>query len=293
MPTVVGVRFKPVTKIYYFLPLADSSHKVGDPVIIETSRGRELGWIAMEAKEILDKEVKGTLKPVVRKATPLDLMKMEKYRALEATALEKCKDKVAEMKLPLKMLQAEYSYDGSKLAFSFSSEQRIDFRDLVRVLTRSFRAKVEMRQIGARDEAKVIGGFGRCGRPLCCSSWLTEFHPVSIRMAKNQHLPLAPAEISGVCGRLLCCLAYEDKLYTETRKSLPKIGTEVETPDGKGKVIGLNVLKETAIVIGEAGSKLEFLGSELNVISAPPTSQSPRKRNPRKKKSRSRKKKTE
>ncbi len=259
MPTVVGVRFKPVTKTYFFLPPADEEPpRLKDPVIVQTSRGKELGWISMEAKEIPASETKGDLKPILRKATPLDLMSLEKYRAREAEALKKCRQKVADLHLPMKVIRAEYSFDGSKLLFLFTAEQRVDFRELVRALVRSFRTRVEMRQIGARDEAKIIDGYGRCGRQLCCSSWLTEFHPVSIRMAKNQQLPLAPTEISGACGRLLCCLAYEDDTYKEIRKRLPKVGTHVvHAEHGKGIIKGLNILKEHAIVMFEGGVRTE------------------------------------
>jgi cell fate regulator YaaT (PSP1 superfamily) len=185
MPDVVGVRFKPVTKIYYFMPPSESGLDLGDPVIVETARGQELGWVARSTQQVPSDEVKGTLKPVLRKATPIDLIKMQEFKQQEDDALEKCKEKVAELNLPMKVIQAEYSFDGSRVLFSFSAEQRVDFRDLVRVLVRSLRTRVEMRQIGARDEAKIIDGYGRCGRQLCCSSWLTEFHPVSIRMAKK------------------------------------------------------------------------------------------------------------
>ncbi len=271
MPNIVGIRFKPVTKIYYFLPLADTSLKVADPVIVETSKGQELGWVAIEPKHVPNKEIKGTLKPVLRKATPLDLIKMAEYKAQEAEALEKCKQQVAKTKLPMKAIQAEYSYDGSKLLFLFTAEQRVDFRDLVRSLVRTFRTRVEMRQIGARDEAKIIDGYGRCGRRLCCSSWLTDFHPVSIRMAKNQNLPLSPTEISGLCGRLLCCLAYEDDMYKAIRKTLPKTGSIVETAEGKGRIRGLNILKETAIVALDNDTKIEIPVSEIEVVEASPS----------------------
>ncbi len=259
MPTVVGVRFKPVTKTYYFLPVAgEEPPHLKDPVIVKTSRGQELGWVSMEAKEVPSSETKGDLKPILRKATPLDLMSLEKYRAREPEALAKCREKVAELNLPMKVIRAEYSFDGSKLLFLFTAEQRVDFRELVRALVRSFRTRVEMRQIGARDEAKIIDGYGRCGRQLCCSSWLTEFHPVSIRMAKNQQLPLAPTEISGACGRLLCCLAYEDDTYKEIRKQLPKVGTHVTHMEhGKGVIKGLNILKEHAIVDFEGSGRIE------------------------------------
>ncbi|HEY85102.1 MAG TPA: stage 0 sporulation family protein [Chloroflexi bacterium] len=276
MPNIIGVRFKPVTKIYYFLPLADTPLKVSDPVIVKTSRGQELGWVAIEPKQVPRKEVKGTLKPVLRKATPLDLIKMEEYKALEAEALEKCKQQVAKTGLPMKAIQAEYSYDGSKLLFLFTAEQRVDFRDLVRNMVRAFRTRVEMRQIGARDEAKIIDGYGRCGRRICCSSWLTDFHPVSIRMAKNQNLPLAPTEISGLCGRLLCCLSYEDEMYKAVRKTLPRTGSIVETPEGKGRIRGLNILKETAIVALDNDTRIEIPVSEIEVIKSP--SSRPQKR---------------
>ena len=276
MPNIIGVRFKPVTKIYYFLPLADTPLKVSDPVIVKTSRGQELGWVAIEPKQVPRKEVKGTLKPVLRKATPLDLIKMEEFKALEAEALEKCKQQVAKTGLPMKAIQAEYSYDGSKLLFLFTAEQRVDFRDLVRNMVRAFRTRVEMRQIGARDEAKIIDGYGRCGRRICCSSWLTDFHPVSIRMAKNQNLPLAPTEISGLCGRLLCCLSYEDEMYKAVRKTLPRTGSIVETPEGKGRIRGLNILKETAIVALDNDTRIEIPVSEIEVIKSP--SSRPQKR---------------
>ncbi len=274
MPTVVGVRFKPVTKTYFFLPPSDEDlPRLKDPVIVQTSRGKELGWISMEAKEIPASETKGELKPILRKATPLDLMSLEKYRAREAEALEKCRQKVAELHLPMKVIRAEYSFDGSKLLFLFTAEQRVDFRELVRALVRSFRTRVEMRQIGARDEAKIIDGYGRCGRQLCCSSWLTEFHPVSIRMAKNQQLPLAPTEISGACGRLLCCLAYEDDTYKEIRKRLPKVGTHVTHEEhGKGIIKGLNILKEHAIVMFEGGVRAEVPVDSLLLPGQKPTS---------------------
>jgi len=270
MPAVVGIRFKPVTKIYYFLPPEDTELQTGDPVVVETSRGKELGWVAMATKPVADSEVKGQLKKVLRRATPIDLMKRNDYEQRKVAALEKCREKVAELELPMKVVEAEYSFDGSRLLFSFSAEQRVDFRDLVRALVRSLRTRVEMRQIGARDEAKIIDGYGRCGRQLCCSSWLTEFHPVSIRMAKNQQLPLAPTEISGVCGRLLCCLAYEDAMYTELKKSLPAVGSEVQTEEGTGTIRGLNILKQTAIVeLEETNTRVELSVEAITLTGGP------------------------
>ena len=269
MPAVVGVRFKPVTKIYYFMPPQDATVVYGDPVIVETARGKELAWIAMTTKDVPHSEVKGTLKRVVRRATPVDLMKRSDFAQKHELTIQICKEKVAELNLPMKIVDAEYSYDGSRVLISFGSEQRVDFRDLVRVLVKTLRTRVEMRQIGARDEAKIIDGYGRCGRQLCCSSWLTEFHPVSIRMAKNQRLPLAPAEISGVCGRLLCCLAYEDKMYSEMKKGLPKIGATVETEAGVGIIKGLNILKQSVIVeIPDVDGRKEVSVEAVTVVDA-------------------------
>ena len=269
MPSVVGVRFKPVTKVYYFLPPKDADLVYGDPVIVETTRGNELGWVAMATKNVPNSEVKGRLKRVVRRATPIDLMKREDYAKNKAQAVKKCKEKVAELELPMKIIDAEYSYDGSRVLISFGAEQRVDFRDLVRALVKTLHTRVEMRQIGARDEAKIIDGYGRCGRQLCCSSWLTEFHPVSIRMAKNQRLPLAPTEISGVCGRLLCCLAYEDKMYTDLKKGLPKVGATVETEGGLGVIKGLNILKQSVIVeIPDADGRKELSVDAITVVDA-------------------------
>ncbi len=248
MPEIVGIRFNPVTKVYYFGPGEFRDLAENDPVIVETARGEELGWVEIPLSVVPDEEIKGTLKPIMRRATPVDLALWGEYRAREAQALDKCRAKAAELELPMKVVRAEYSFNGRRLLFAFISEQRVDFRELVRALARSFKTRIEMKQIGARDEAKLIGGYGRCGRELCCSTWLTEFHPVSIRMAKQQDLPLAPSEISGLCGRLLCCLAYENDQYAAFKQALPKVGSEVATPHGQGVIVGLNVLTESAVV---------------------------------------------
>lgn len=268
MPEIVGVRFKPVTKVYYFAPGEHRDVAVNDPVVVETARGEELGWVKLPLRVVPDEEIKGALKPVTRLATPLDLALMEDYRAREAHALTRCRDKVAELRLPMKVVRAEYSFNGRRLLFAFISEQRVDFRELVRVLARSFKTRIEMKQIGARDEAKLIGGYGRCGRELCCTSWLTEFHPVSIRMAKQQDLPLAPSEISGLCGRLLCCLAYENEQYANFKKKLPKVGSQVDTPQGKGVVVGLNILTESALVELPNELTIEVEANEVQAISS-------------------------
>ena len=283
MPTVVGVRFKPVTKVYYFVPPLNDHLAMGDPVIVETSRGQELGWIAAESKEIPQREVKGQLKKVIRRANPPDLISRNDYEKQRSTALATCREKVTELGLPMKIIDAEYAFDGSRVLFSFSAEQRVDFRDLVRVLVRSLRTRVEIRQVGARDEAKIVDGYGRCGRQLCCSSWLTEFHPVSIKMAKNQQLPLAPTEISGGCGRLLCCLAYEDSMYIELRKSMPKPGKTVQTEEGIGRIKGVNILKQTVIVeLEEQNLRTELPIDEITVLDGrPPRQKQPSKPKPK------------
>jgi cell fate regulator YaaT (PSP1 superfamily) len=266
MPEVVGIRFKSVTKVYYFGPGEFRDLAENEPVIVETTRGEELGWVLMPLTAVSDEEIKGTLKPITRCATPVDLALMEEFRGREAQAMEKCREKVAELGLPMKVVRAEYSFNGRRLLFAFTSEQRVDFRELVRALARSFRTRIEMKQIGARDEAKLIGGYGRCGRELCCTSWLTEFHPVSIKMAKQQDLPLAPSEISGLCGRLLCCLAYENDQYAEIKQVLPKVGTQVVTPHGKGVIIGLNVLTESAVVELQSERTVEVRADEVQEI---------------------------
>lgn len=272
MPLVVGVRFKPVTKVYYFDPNPFVDLKLEDRVIVETSRGIELGTVAMASREVPKSEIKSKLKQVIRRATPVDLLQAEQFKTQESTALEKCSQLVAEINIPIKVLDAEYSFDGSRLLFSFVSEQRVDFRDLVKELARSLRTRIEMKQVGARDETKILDGYGRCGRRLCCSSWLTDFHPVSIRMAKLQGLPLAPAEISGMCGRLLCCLAYEDEMYAEMKKELPKVGSQVKTAQGGLATIrGLNIIKQAVLLELEGSDNyIEVKADEVQVLHADP-----------------------
>jgi cell fate regulator YaaT (PSP1 superfamily) len=249
MPQIVGVRFKPVTKVYYFDPNSIDDLDVDTRVIVETARGQELGVVAQPTHDVPASEIKSKLKKVVRRATPLDLLQAQQYRSQEGEALQKADEMAKELRVPIKVLSADYSYDGSRLIVSFSAEQRVDFRDLAKQLARSLETRIELKQVGARDETKILDGYGRCGRRLCCSSWLTEFHPVSIRMAKNQSLPLAPSEISGLCGRLLCCLAYENEQYTDIKNRLPQVGSRVKMTDGKsGMVRGLNVLKESVLV---------------------------------------------
>jgi len=248
MPEVVGIRFKPFAKMYYFSPGKVRDLASHDPVIVETSVGEELAWAVTPLRTVSENRVRGKLKAVLRRANPVDLATMEEYRQREAMALARGREKAAELDVPMKIIKAEYSFNGQRLLFFFFAEERVDFRELVRALARSFRTRIEMKQIGPRDEAKLVGGYGPCGRSLCCTSWLTEFHPVSIRMAKQQDLPLTPAEISGLCGRLLCCLAYEYDHYVVVKNTLPKVGTQVTTAEGKGTVVGLNILTESVTV---------------------------------------------
>jgi cell fate regulator YaaT (PSP1 superfamily) len=263
MPKVVGIRFKPVSKIYYFDPTGFEDLEVGDYVIVETTRGREAGEVAIALKDVPDDAVVSQLKGIVRRAEPWDLVQMEHYRHLEPKVLEVCREKAAEYGLPMRVIKGEYSFDGSHLAFYFVAEKRIDFRDLVRDLAKTFKTKIELRQVGVRDEVKLMGGLGRCGRPLCCISFLSEFNPVSIKMAKQQDLPLSPMEISGLCGRLLCCLTYENEYYTEVKRRLPRVGEKVTTPYGRGKVTGINILKETVSVKLESEVTVEVPAKDI------------------------------
>ena len=269
MPLVVGIRFSPAGKVYYFDPIGHKDLRVGEYVVVETSRGEEAGKVVIPAHEVSDTEIVRRLKEITRRASSLDLMQMAYYRYREEDALERCQEKVHEHNLPMKIVRAEYSYDGSRLVFFFAAEKRVDFRALVQDLARSFKARIELRQIGVRDEAKLLGGLGRCGQTLCCTTWLTEFSPVSIKMAKAQDLPLSPMDISGVCGRLLCCLAYESDHYAEAKKKLPKRGKVIDTPQGRGTVIRLDVVKESVHVKLENDVTAEFSHEELMAGPAP------------------------
>jgi cell fate regulator YaaT (PSP1 superfamily) len=269
MPQVIGVRFNAASKVYYFDPTGFEDLQVGEYVVVETSRGEEAGKVVIAPRQVSNEEIVGQLKEVRGKASAIDLTQMTYYRHKEQDALNRCRDKVVEHDLPMKVVRAEYNYDGSRLVFFFTSEKRVDFRKLVQDLARSFKARIELRQIGVRDEAKLLGGIGRCGLALCCSTWLTEFDPVSIKMAKQQDLPLSPMEISGICGRLLCCLAYEDEHYAQVKQELPKRGMIIDTPHGRGKVSQVNVIKETILVELETEVTVEVSHQELSELSQP------------------------
>ena len=275
MPLVVGIRFKPATKIYYFDPGGLHDLQNGEAVIVETARARELGRVVFASKEVPQTDIVGQLKPVLRRATQEDLKSAERLAGEERSALLKCREKAAQSGLPIKVVGAEYNFDGSYLAFFFASEQRVDFRALVRDLARMFHTRIELRQVGIRDEAKLINGVGPCGRPLCCGTHLCEFIPVSIKMAKLQGLPLSPMEISGVCGRLLCCLTYENACYQEALARMPKIGATVVTANGEGRVTGHNVIKESVQVGLESGTTVEVPLSEIDAQPKPEGDQRP------------------
>jgi cell fate regulator YaaT (PSP1 superfamily) len=262
MAHVVGVRFRPAGRIYYFDPTGHPLEK-GQFVIVETTRGIEAGRVVVAPKQVAESELTDPLKPILRQATEDDLRQLLAFKSKEKNALVRCAQRVTFHKLPMKLVEAEYTYDGSRLTFYFTAEERVDFRALVRDLAAQFRTRIELRQIGARDQAKLLGGVGPCGKTLCCSSWLTEFGVVSIKMAKEQGLPLNPAKISGVCGRLMCCLAYENDLYIEAKQGMPSVGAYIDTPSGLGKVIGLNVLKHTAEVMLESGATVQVPVNEL------------------------------
>ena len=241
MAEVIGVRFKEVGKVYYFDPNGIQMKK-GDMAIVETARGVECGEVAMENREIEDKDIVHPLKKMIRKATQGDLKKVEENRKKERHAFEICEKKILDHKLEMKLVDVEYTFDNNKILFYFTADGRVDFRELVKDLASVFRTRIELRQIGVRDEAKMLGGLGICGRPFCCASFLGEFQPVSIKMAKEQGLSLNPTKISGACGRLMCCLKYEQDAYEDLLRSTPKVGAIVQTADGRGRVTEVNLL---------------------------------------------------
>lgn len=243
MINVVGVRFRTAGKIYYFNPCEFQLEK-GDTVIVETARGIECGTVVVTNRDVVDEEVVAPLKNVIRKTTEEDLKQVEENKKKELDAFEICLEKIKKHNLDMKLIDVEYTFDNNKVLFYFTADGRVDFRELVKDLASVFRTRIELRQIGVRDEAKMMGAIGNCGRELCCSTHLAEFHPVSIKMAKEQSLSLNPAKISGTCGRLMCCLKYEQDTYEYLLKKSPKLEAIVQTPNGQGTVIYVNLLKE-------------------------------------------------
>lgn len=254
MVNVVGIRFKKVGKIYYFEP-QDLKINKGDYLIVETARGIELGECVIGIKEISEEEIISPLKKVLRIATEDDILQHKENKDKEVAALEICLKKIEEHNLNMKLIDVEYTFDNNKVIFYFTADGRVDFRELVKDLATIFKTRIELRQIGVRDEAKMIGGLGPCGRPMCCSSFLGDFASVSIKMAKEQNLSLNPTKISGICGRLMCCLNYEQNTYEDIRKRLPKVGSIVETADGKGEVTLNNTVKESVKVKTKIGDE--------------------------------------
>ncbi len=265
MAEIVGVRFKEAGKVYYFDP-AGIELNFNDAVIVETTRGPELGKVVIAPQQVVASEVDKPLKPILRKAEPEDIERAREIEAKEREAMAECSKLIARLHLPMKPLSAEYTLDGNRLTIYFSSAERVDFRELVRELSGLLKVKVELRQLGPRDEAKLIGGCGRCGRLLCCATYMNDFVPVSIKMAKEQGLPLNPLKISGVCGRLMCCLVYENEQYRQMKEKLPREGQRVSTASGTAKVIGNNPLKGTVLVeLDESKATLELPVSQVTI----------------------------
>jgi len=257
MATVVGVRFKNAGKLYYFDP-STLWPAAGDFVIVETARGLEYGQVITGVREVDDELITSPLKPVVRIGTAEDAAHALENEKFEKEAYQICQHKIEEHKLDMKLVDVEQTFDNAKILFYFTANGRVDFRSLVKDLASVFHTRIELRQIGVRDEAKMLGGLGPCGRPICCGSFLGDFQPVSIKMAKEQNLSLNPTKISGVCGRLMCCLKFEQDHYEATRKRMPKVGKEIETPEGIGIVLDANVLKETLTVRIHKGDTSEI-----------------------------------
>jgi len=260
---VVGVRFKKAGKIYYFDP-GDLSIEKDDFVIVETVRGVEYGRAVIARKQVEEHDVVLPLKKVVRIADQKDRMIVEENKQEAQEAYEVCNEKVNEHQLDMKLVDVEYTFDRNKVIFYFTADGRVDFRELVKDLAAIFRTRIELRQIGVRDEAKMLGGIGPCGRMLCCSTFLGDFDPVSIKMAKDQNLSLNPTKISGLCGRLMCCLKYENDEYESAKEALPDLGEIIETPQGTGKVVGLNILERVLQVeLKEQERVLEYTLDEI------------------------------
>ncbi|MDT2780485.1 stage 0 sporulation family protein [Vagococcus fluvialis] len=266
MVEVVGVRFKPAGRIYYYTGATNQiTYTYNQEVLVESQKAKELAFVAIPKKEIPKEDLPDELKPILQVATEKELRKYQQNQVDAKEAYIITKNKISEHQLEMKLVYAEYTFDRSKIIFSFTADGRIDFRELVKDLASIFKTRIELRQIGVRDEAKLLGGIGPCGRPLCCSTFLGDFAAVSIKMAKEQGLSLNPTKISGVCGRLMCCLNYENDEYERVRKLMPDFGQTVETPDGPGRVIGLNVLSEVVkIKLQSRETPVEYDLDELN-----------------------------
>lgn len=268
MVNIIGVRFKPTGKVYYFDPSGFEVSR-GEHVIVQTSGGLEYGEVVHGVKEVEDSVVTKPLKGVVKIATEEDTKKYNELKSKEKDAFKICAEKIENHGLDMKLVEAEYTFDGSKILFYFTADGRVDFRELVKDLASVFRTRIELRQIGVRDESKTLGSIGVCGRSLCCSQFLGEFMPVSIKMAKEQGLSLNPAKISGACGRLMCCLKYEQDMYEELNRQTPSSGTEVITPDGKGTIVDVALLKGMVKVRLEGETETMLKDFSVNDIEIP------------------------
>jgi cell fate regulator YaaT (PSP1 superfamily) len=273
---VAGVRFRDSGKTYYIDPAGHALHS-GQHVIVESARGQEIAEVVIAPHETIAATLEGQLKPIVRVATEADLSLAAAKRDQQGEALRVFAARIRDHKLAMKPISAEYAFDGSRLALYFSANGRVDFRELVRDLARHFGCRIELRQIGPRDEARLLGGLGRCGRPLCCSTWLPQFADVSMTMAKTQDLPVNPEKVSGVCGKLLCCLSYENDQYVQARARLPRLGQEVTTASGPGYVRSLQILKELVNVRLESGEDVTLPPGELTIV-GPVVDEQPRHR---------------
>ncbi|MGQ9539721.1 MAG: PSP1 domain-containing protein [Armatimonadota bacterium] len=262
MPIAVGVAFKRVARSYWFDP-AGYDLKEWEKVIVETARGLEMGTVRIPPREVSEEDLQAPLKPILRIATTEDLEQYRQNLYLAKEAISICKAKILKHGLPMKLVHSEYAFDRSQLTFYFMAENRVDFRELVRDLAATFRTRIQLMQIGPRDRAKMMGGIGPCGLTLCCSTFLKELMPISMKMAKDQSLFLNPVKFSGVCGKLMCCLQYEHQMYSEARTRLPRIGQMVQTPQGEGRVNDLNVLKEEVVVQFTDGTFVTYPASDL------------------------------
>ncbi|MBR4712027.1 MAG: stage 0 sporulation family protein [Clostridia bacterium] len=275
MVNIVGVRFQNAGKLYFFDP--DGTWPTpGEYVVVETARGIELGEVVTNVHEVPEEQLTAPLKSVIRVATAQDVQHDRDNRAAEKEAFAVCQRKIAEHGLDMKLVAVEYTFDNSKILFYFTANGRVDFRSLVKDLASVFRTRIELRQIGVRDEAKMIGGLGPCGRPICCGTFLGDFQPVSIKMAKEQSLSLNPTKISGICGRLMCCLKYEQDNYEQTRKSMPRVGKEINTPDGRGTVVDLHIIRERVrvrIAKNDSFEIREYTMEELRELNSLPAAQ--------------------
>ncbi|HLZ70141.1 MAG TPA: stage 0 sporulation family protein [Dehalococcoidia bacterium] len=279
---VVGVRFQEAGKIYYFEPGGYPDLTAGESVVVETSRGIELGRVVIPPGQVLNTELTEPLKPILRPGTPEDIDRADRLKVQAREATQLARGRAAALGLPMKVVAAQYTLDGSRLTVFFTAEDRVDFRELVRDLAQHVHVQVQLRQVGPRDQAKLIGGYGRCGRRLCCTSWLTAFPTISIKMAKEQNLPLNPSKISGQCGRLLCCLSYENDIYKQLRTELPKPESWLSTPSGNARVMAVNAIKQIVVLQMENAQIIEMtvaqLGFSLGVarpIAPPPRPTAP------------------